>query len=148
MALIDLKNIQLSFGGLPILNNLDMVIDPGERVCLLGRNGEGKTSLIKIIQGHLQPDDGIIQRKQGLRVGYLNQEVPGDTPGSVFEVVSGGIGKLGELLSDYHKLSLSPSLHNAQQPKIIIKKLYTLINSLACVISVNLKIKINFRKIT
>jgi ATP-binding cassette subfamily F protein uup len=73
----------------------------------LGRNGEGKTSLIKIIQGHLVPDDGIIQRKQGLRVSYLDQEVPGDTPGSIFDVVSAGIGKLGKLLSDYHKLSLS-----------------------------------------
>ncbi len=94
MALIDLKNIQLSFGAQPILDNLDLVIDPGERVCLLGRNGEGKTSLIKIIQGSLLPDDGSIQRKQGgLRVGFLDQEVPGDTPESIFEVVSAGIGK-------------------------------------------------------
>jgi ATP-binding cassette subfamily F protein uup len=109
MALIDLKNIQLSFGAQPILDNLDLVIDPGERVCLLGRNGEGKTSLIKIIQGHLVPDDGIIQRKQGLRVSYLDQEVPGDTPGTVFDMVSAGIGKLGKILSDYHHLSLSLS---------------------------------------
>jgi len=107
MALIDLKKIKLSFGAHPILDNLDLVIDPGERICLLGRNGEGKTSLIKIIKGTLQPDDGTIQRKQGLRVGYLDQEVPGDTPGSVFDMVSAGIGKLGKLLSDYHHLSLS-----------------------------------------
>ena len=55
------------------------------------------------------PDDGIIQRKQGLRVSYLDQEVPGDTPGSVFDMVSAGIGKLGKILSDYHHLSLSLS---------------------------------------
>lgn len=107
MALIDLKNIQLSFGAHPILDRLDLVIEPNERVCLLGRNGEGKTSLIKIIRGLLQPDDGIIQKKQGLRVGYLDQDVPEDTPGSVFDVVSAGMGKLGQLLSDYHHLSLS-----------------------------------------
>jgi len=106
MALIDLKNIQLSFGGPSVLNGVDLVIDPGERVCLLGRNGEGKTSLMKIIRGELKPEAGTIQSKQGLRIGFLDQEVPGDMPGTIFDVVAGGIGELGKLLSDYHHLSL------------------------------------------
>ena len=105
MALIDLKNIHLSFGGPPVLNGVDLVIDPGERVCLLGRNGEGKTSLMKIIRGELKPETGTIQSKQELRVGFLDQEVPGDMAGTIFDVVAGGIGQLGKLLSDYHHLS-------------------------------------------
>ncbi|MFC1591153.1 ATP-binding cassette domain-containing protein [Thermodesulfobacteriota bacterium] len=106
MALIDLKNIRLSFGGPPLLDGIDLVIRPGERVCLLGRNGEGKTSLIKILHGELQPEAGTIQSRQGLRVGFLEQEVPGGLPGTIFDVVAGGIGRLGKLLSDYHTLSV------------------------------------------
>ncbi len=118
MALIDLKNIHLSFGGPPVLNGVDLVIDTGERVCLLGRNGEGKTSLMKIIRGELKPETGTIQNKQGLRVGFLDQEVPGDIPGTIFDVVADGIGQLGKLLSDYHHLSLRlPSEDDASLTK-------------------------------
>ena len=56
MALIDLKNVCLSFGGPVLLGGVDLAIEPGERICLLGRNGEGKSSLIKIISGDLLPD--------------------------------------------------------------------------------------------
>ena len=77
-------------------------IEPGERVCLLGRNGEGKSSLIKIIGGDLLPDKGEITRAPGLRQGVLEQEVPGAMPGTVFDVVAGGIGGLGQLVAEYH----------------------------------------------
>ncbi len=112
MALIDLKNIRLSFGGPPLLDSINLVIEPGERVCLLGRNGEGKTSLIKIICGELQPEAGTIQNKQGLRIGFLEQEVPDNMPGTIFDVVAGGIGLLSELLSDYHNLSMRLAAEN------------------------------------
>ncbi len=112
MALIDLKNIQLSFGGPLLLDNINLVIEQGERVCLLGRNGEGKTSLIKIMSGDLQPEAGTIQSRQGLRIGFLEQEVPGNIPGTVFDVVAGGIGLLGKLLSDYHNLSARLGVEN------------------------------------
>lgn len=106
MPLIDLKNIRLSFGGPILLDGADLVIEPGERVCLLGRNGEGKSSLIKIINGELQPDEGEISRRQNLRVGLLEQEVPGGMPGSVFDVVACGLHTLGELVAEYHDLSM------------------------------------------
>jgi ABC transport system ATP-binding/permease protein len=105
MPLIDMKNIGLSFGGPQLLESVDLVIEPGERICLLGRNGEGKSSLIKIINGNLRPDRGEIAYRQGLRLGLLDQEVPGGMPGTVFDVVAGGISGLGELVAQYHGLS-------------------------------------------
>ena len=104
MALIDLKNVRLSYGGPVLLDGVDLAIEPGERVCLLGRNGEGKSSLIKIISGDLLPDQGEITRAQGLREGVLEQEVPGAMAGTVFDVVAGGIGGLGRLVVEYHAL--------------------------------------------
>ena len=101
-----MKNIRLSFGGPLLLDNANLVIEPGERICLLGRNGEGKSSLIKIIHGSLAPDSGEIARQQGLRIGMLEQEVPGNMPGTVFDVVAGGIAGLGALVAEYHDLSI------------------------------------------
>lgn len=105
MALIDMKNIRLSFGGPILLDSVDLVIDPGERVCLVGRNGTGKSTLIKIINNDLLPDKGEIKRRQELCVGLLEQEVPGSMPGSVFDVIASGISGLGGLVADYHALS-------------------------------------------
>ena len=102
MALIDMKKVCLRYGGPVLLDGVELAIDPGERVCLLGRNGEGKSSLIKIISGDLLPDKGENTRAQGLRQGGLEQEVPGAMPGTVFDVVAGGIGGLGQLVAEYH----------------------------------------------
>jgi len=106
MPLLDMQNIRLSFGGPLLLDNANLVIEPGERICLLGRNGEGKSSLIKIIHGSLAPDSGAIARQQGLRIGMLEQEVPGNMPGTVFDVVADGIEGLGALVAEYHAVSI------------------------------------------
>ncbi|MDP2646909.1 MAG: ATP-binding cassette domain-containing protein, partial [Desulfobacterales bacterium] len=110
MSLISLQNITLSFGRRPVLQRINLQIEPGERICLVGRNGEGKSSLMKLIAGDLAPDSGNIIRQQGLRVARLSQEVQLDLNGSVFEVVAGGLGGLQELLTQYHDISvrLSP----------------------------------------
>jgi ATP-binding cassette subfamily F protein uup len=106
MSLISLQNITLSFGGPPILQQVNLQIEPGERVCLIGRNGEGKSSLMKLIAGDLKPDSGNIIRQQELRVARLSQDVPLDLNGSVFEVVAGGLGELQKLLTQYHDISV------------------------------------------
>lgn len=106
MSLINLQNITLSFGGPPILQKVNLQVDPGERVCLIGRNGEGKSSLMKLIAGDLEPDSGNIIRRQGLRVARLSQDVPSNITGPVFEVVAGGLGELQQLLSRYHDISV------------------------------------------
>ena len=105
MAAITLKDIGLSFGGLPLLNGIDLQIESGERVCLVGRNGEGKSSLMKILAGEIEPDRGEITRQKGLRVARLTQEVPLGMTGTVYEVVAAGLGEMFALLARYHAVS-------------------------------------------
>lgn len=91
MSLIALKQISHTFGGPKLLDSADFSIARGERVCLLGRNGEGKSTLLKIISGMLKPDEGEIVRQQGLRIGQLPQDVPTGTAGTIAEVVADGL---------------------------------------------------------
>ena len=105
MPLIRLDNISLSYGDQPLLAHVDFQVDAGERVCLVGRNGTGKTTLFRIITGAAAPDDGEIWRMETLRVAHLEQEVPPDTEQTIFEVVAGGLGELGPLLAEFHNLT-------------------------------------------
>jgi len=106
MALVRIHNVQLGFGGPLLLEDLNLSIGKGERVCLLGRNGAGKSTLMKLIAGELQPDDGELTIRQGALITRLVQEVPSGLEGTVFEVVSGGLGAQGDLVRRYHQLSL------------------------------------------
>jgi ATP-binding cassette subfamily F protein uup len=95
MAILILREVSLDFGGPPLLDRVDWTVDRGERICLLGRNGEGKSTLLKLIDGELSPDGGEIVRQQGLRVARLPQEVPQGTGGSVFDEVAAGLRAAG-----------------------------------------------------
>ncbi len=95
MALIDLKHITLAFGGLPVLDRANLRIQKGERICLLGRNGEGKTTLLRLLGGEIRPDSGEIARSPGLRVALLPQELPHGMSGTLAEVVTGGLPPAG-----------------------------------------------------
>ncbi|HEX9812090.1 MAG TPA: ATP-binding cassette domain-containing protein, partial [Burkholderiales bacterium] len=98
-----LENVSLAYGHLPLLARVDFDIEPGERVCLVGRNGTGKSTLFRVIAGTATPDDGKLWCKDGLRIAHLEQEVPPDTEQPVFDVVAGGLGELGRLLAEYHQ---------------------------------------------
>ena len=98
-----LENVSLAYGHLPLLARVDFDIEPGERVCLVGRNGTGKSTLFRVIAGTATPDDGKLWCKDGLRIAHLEQEVPPDTEQPVFDVVAGGLGELGRLLAEYHE---------------------------------------------
>ncbi len=78
MSLLTLDHVSLAFGHLPLVENADLRIEPGERICLIGRNGTGKSSLLRVIAGEMPPDGGTIWRAPGLRTARLDQEVPGD----------------------------------------------------------------------
>jgi ABC transport system ATP-binding/permease protein len=105
MPLLRLENLSLAYGHLPLLLHVDLQIDAGERVCLVGRNGTGKTTLFRVFTGMAIPDEGDVRRMDTLRIAHLEQEVPPDTDQTIFEVVAGGIGELGTLLTEYHNLT-------------------------------------------
>jgi ATP-binding cassette subfamily F protein uup len=90
MALVTLKDVTVSFGGPTLLEAADWQIDQGERICLIGRNGTGKTTLLRLIHGELSPDSGMITKAQGLKTALLPQEVPLDLDGTVYDIVSSG----------------------------------------------------------
>ena len=92
MALISLREISIQYGGPAVLDAVSFSIEPGDRACITGRNGEGKSTLLKIIAGLVHPDSGEMIRQPGLRVAYLTQDVPDDIDGTVDDIVEQGIG--------------------------------------------------------
>ncbi|NJD55694.1 MAG: ATP-binding cassette domain-containing protein, partial [Nitrospirae bacterium] len=104
MALVSLQEVRIAFGGPALLDGVTLQIECGERVCLVGRNGAGKSTLMKIMGNGLTPDSGGIIRARGARVSSLEQEVPSDLSGTVFDVVSEGLGGIVGLLSEYRAL--------------------------------------------
>ena len=93
MALLELKNITMAFGGLPLLDDATLRIEKGERICLLGRNGAGKTTLLRLLSGKVEPDAGEVIRRSGIRVSVLAQEVPADLTGTIRELVAEGLAE-------------------------------------------------------
>lgn len=108
--LLTLDNICLSFGQDFLLDHVKLQVAEGERICLIGRNGAGKSSLFKIIEGIEKPDSGTIWRKPGLRLAQLAQELPKTISSTVFEFVAEGLSEIGGLLTAYHALSQSLSV--------------------------------------
>jgi ATP-binding cassette subfamily F protein uup len=102
MPLLRLNNISLAFGHRALLDGVNLEMFRGERVCLVGRNGEGKSSLLRIISGEVTPDDGELWVRPATRIACLAQEVGMDSNDSVFDVVAGGLPELGRLISEYH----------------------------------------------
>jgi ABC transport system ATP-binding/permease protein len=102
MALITLDNVSIAHGYLPLLDDIVLQIEPGERVCVIGRNGTGKSTLLRIINGEQVPDSGSLHKQPGLHTALLVQDaaLPADRP--VFDVVAEGLGGLGDLVTAYH----------------------------------------------
>ncbi len=106
MPLLTLRNIHLSYGT-PLLDGVDLTVERGERVCVLGRNGEGKSTLLRVIAGETSADDGERVLQEGSRVARLPQDVPQALHGALFDVVADGLGGLGGLVKAYHHASVA-----------------------------------------
>ena len=106
MAIISYRNLTVSFGGPLLLDDVGISIEKKERICLLGRNGEGKSTLLRILSGQVIPDKGESERLPNFRVAKLDQEIPVGVEGSVFDVVAQGLGKKADILRAYNQASL------------------------------------------
>ncbi len=105
MALVSLQDVSVAFGGPELIDGVTLQIERRERVCLVGRNGAGKSTLLKIIGREIIPDSGEVIFEQGVRIASLDQEVSQHLSGTVFDVVSEGLGSLVGLLAEYHTVS-------------------------------------------
>jgi len=105
MTLLKLSDVSLAYGAMPLLDKVSWQIARGERVCIIGRNGTGKSSMLRLVRGDQRPDDGDIWRAPGLKIGELPQELPRADDRTVFDVVAEGLSGVGELLAQFHHLS-------------------------------------------
>jgi ABC transport system ATP-binding/permease protein len=105
MSLIRIQDGSLAFGHVALLDQVELNVENRERVCLIGRNGTGKSTLLNVLAGELQLDSGQVWRRDGLRIARLAQEVPGSADASLFEVVAAGLGNNSDLLARYHHAS-------------------------------------------
>ncbi|WP_299237036.1 ATP-binding cassette domain-containing protein [uncultured Halomonas sp.] len=104
MTLLRLEQLQLAYGTHVLLDGADLVLEKGERLALVGRNGTGKSTLLRLVAGEILPDGGSIWRAPGLKIGVLAQELPEASGQTIFDMVAGGLPEAGELLSEYHHL--------------------------------------------
>jgi len=102
MPLVVLDQISHAYGHLPLLDKAALQVEPGERIAIIGRNGTGKSTLMQIIGGEMQPDAGTVWTQPGARVARLVQDVPLSANLPVFDVIAQGLGDLGELIANYH----------------------------------------------
>ncbi|MEX1222587.1 MAG: ABC transporter ATP-binding protein [Idiomarina sp.] len=105
MSVLRIQQAQLAFGDQAILDHVDLVIEPGERLCLVGRNGAGKSTLLKAIAGEIVLDDGRIQRVGDAVVTRLPQDPPMNSDQMVYDYVAEGLAETGAIISEYHRLS-------------------------------------------
>ena len=105
MPLLRFDDVSVAYGDQPLLDKASFQIEPGERVCLIGRNGAGKSTLMRLASGQITPDEGVVRREGGMTVGMLNQDLPLADDQTVYDVVAGGLDKVGQLLAEWHTLA-------------------------------------------
>lgn len=104
MPLLRVSDLSLSFGPHVLLDQANVQVFKGDRICLVGRNGAGKSTFMKLIEGSIKPDGGSVWRRPALKIARLEQELPDLGDSTVMDVVASGLAEVGELLSQYHHL--------------------------------------------
>ena len=120
MPILSVQNILLRFGGPPLLDNVSFDIEAGDRICLVGRNGEGKSTLLKVLTGEMEANSGEIVKKTGLKVSRMIQEIPAHLDGTVRDIIMGRVSVVsgGSVIS---KKILDDGAHNATAEAILGK---------------------------
>jgi len=106
MALLSFDKISLAYGLNPLLENACFSMKKGEKLCLIGRNGTGKSSLFGILSGRIKPDSGVVRKQKVIIISELQQQMPQSDSTLVYDYVASGLAELGNTLQQYHKLSL------------------------------------------
>lgn len=117
MLLYRLSNVSLAYGDKPLLDKVDLTIHKGERIGILGQNGAGKSTFMKLLCGQALPDTGDLWRAGDLRVAYLDQNLPELSEETVYDYVAGGLEDLGDLLRHYHAMTHVDSKVDWADPK-------------------------------
>ncbi|NQD35862.1 ATP-binding cassette domain-containing protein [Permianibacter sp. IMCC34836] len=104
MPLLTLRELSLAYGHVPLLDHVSTSVEKGDRIALIGRNGEGKSTLLRVLTGAQKPDGGDYKLQGGIKLASMAQEVPQELQGSVLDVVLTGAGNMAELLVQYHHL--------------------------------------------
>ncbi|MCP5246500.1 MAG: ATP-binding cassette domain-containing protein [Burkholderiales bacterium] len=121
MPIITLEKACLAFGHHTLLNQVNLQIDPGERVGLIGRNGGGKSSLLQVLSGKIRLDDGKFWCASSLKIAYVAQEPLLIDNNSVYQEVSNGLGSISQLLLDYHEVSHALSISNKNTDHLLVQ---------------------------
>ena len=111
MPLVSLDHVSVAHGHLPLLEDATLRLEPDERVCVIGRNGVGKSTLLQILDGAQPPDRGVVRRQPGVRTALLVQDVPLSSDRPVFDVVAEGLGEISELVAAYHTTAVEVAAH-------------------------------------
>jgi len=137
MPLITLDNISLRFSEKVILDEINATILKGDKIGLIGRNGEGKSSFLKVLAGLIHSDDGNLKVKNSTRISYLEQQPPEDNNYSLFSIVARGLGDIGKLLAKYHdSLQTGDTKKNAQlQDEIESKDLWHYLHQIETILN-------------
>jgi ABC transport system ATP-binding/permease protein len=120
MSLIKIEKAGLSYGLQVLLDGVDLTIERGQRLCLIGRNGTGKSSLLKVIDGEVDLDKGEVVRQSGIRVARLEQDLPEADDCLVFDAVAAGAKGVGELLAEYRLISHSPDINDESLARMAV----------------------------
>ncbi len=115
MALIRAQALTVAFGAVPVLDKINFAVQANTRTALVGRNGEGKSTLLKVIGGFIEPDSGELSRRSLLKTAYLQQTVPTEMTGDVYSVVARGLPEAGELIAEFHRLSTDMDAFDADK---------------------------------
>ena len=107
MSLVRLDKVSLNFGTHIVLDNVDFMLKKGSRIGLLGRNGVGKTTLMKVVTGSVAPDGGERWVRSGVEITWLEQSLPDADEQTVYDMVADGLAEIGALLKEYHKLTVN-----------------------------------------
>jgi ATP-binding cassette subfamily F protein uup len=123
MSIVRFENVSLAYGLRPLLDKVDFAIEENQKICLLGRNGEGKSSLMSLLTKKTLPDSGEIYFQKGIKVGALPQDLPEADHRTVYELVAEGLEKVGNALQEYHQLLEKSACADANEQSTLMARL-------------------------